>query len=631
MTLRKKLPTIIGLTFLCGVAFFYGITSQIIVGSFVKLEEENTETNVRRALDALAKDLEGLESTGGDWAAWDETRDFVKDRNKEYIENNLDLVTFTNLKVHFMLFINASAQLVYAQGADLAGEGKVRPVSMTLIRQVLIQKALLQHAGPQDIKTGIILLPEDPVLISSWPITCNEMEGPVNGTFVIGRYFDKDAIKALGDRTHLSVTFQRMDSSEIPRDFGDAWSILSNGQQIAVKQMTEDVVAGYATQKDINGNPCLLMRIDMPRNILKHGKASTRHFMGVLLIVGFLVLVVLVITLQSTVLGPVSRLTRHVLAIGQSGDLSVRTSFKSRDEIGTLAREFDGMLEQLSEARHRLLEQSYYSGLAEMASGILHNVRNCLTPLVVQIDVLTEKVRGAPLNNVERAAAELKLGDVDPERKISLNRYLQIGSGHLVTLLKDTDHQLMDISKQVAYIEEILSQQEKFTHLGRAIEPLRLESTIEEAIGMMPQELRSAVSIDIFPEISQRPEVSAERIVLIQVFTNLLNNAAESILRKGHPPPGNILISGEVEGEDGRRMVHVRVRDNGDGIDEDALKNIFARGFSRKDSRSSGIGLHWCGNVLSAINGMLYAESDGIGKGACFHMKIPVHESKRSA
>lgn len=627
MTLRKKILAVIGLTFLIGVAFFYGITSRIIFGSFLDLEEQNTETNVRRALDALAKDIEGLESTGADWAAWNETRDFVMNGNREYIENNLCPVTFTNLRVHFMVFINTSGQLVHAVGANLADEGKIKPVSMDLITHVLTQKTLFEHTGPQDSKTGLVLLPEDPIIISSWPISCNEMEGPVNGTFVIGRYFDKDAIKALGDRTHLSVTFQRMDRTEIPEDFEDARRFLSNGNQTAVRPVSADVIAGYAIQRDIHGKPCLILRVDLPRKIWKHGRASTRHFMGVFLIVGFLVLLVLVIILQTTVLGPVSSLTRHVLAIGQSGDLSVRTRFRSRDEIGILAREFDGMLEKLSEARNRLLEQSYYSGSAEMASGILHNVRNRLTPVVVQIDVLTEKVRSAPLNNVERAVAELSGRDLDRERETALNRYLQIGSGHMLTLLKYTDHQLQEISQQVAYIEEILSQQEKFTHPDRVVEPLRIQDTMEEAAMLMPRDLCSAVSIDILPEIAQLPAVSAERIVLIQVFTNLLNNAAESILRKGSPPPGTIGISGEVEGQDGPRMVHLRVRDNGDGIHEDSLKSIFAGGFSRKKSPLSGIGLHWCGNVLSAMNGMLYAESDGIGQGACFHVKIPLHET----
>jgi signal transduction histidine kinase len=69
-------------------------------------------------------------------------------------------------------------------------------------------------------------------------------------------------------------------------------------------------------------------------------------------------------------------------------------------------------------------------------------------------------------------------------------------------------------------------------------------------------------------------------------------------------------------------MVHLQVADNGVGIDPTQLTRIFERGFSTK-TRASGLGLHWCAVTAMAMDGRLYAESAGIGQGACLHLLLP--------
>ena len=66
------------------------------------------------------------------------------------------------------------------------------------------------------------------------------------------------------------------------------------------------------------------------------------------------------------------------------------------------------------------------------------------------------------------------------------------------------------------------------------------------------------------------------------------------------------------------------IQDDGLGIEADRLKRIFNRGVSTKGLNSTGIGLHWCSNTVAAMEGKLYAESEGLGNGACFHLKLPV-------
>jgi PAS domain S-box-containing protein len=346
MRLNKKVLIIVGVAFLCTIGILYAITSNIVLGSFAKLEEQNIRINVKRVQNALQGELTELDSTAGDWAPWNETRDFVLDGNKEYINNNLVDVTLVNLRLNFMIFFNASDKLIYAKGVDLI-EGKEKSVTKTLIKPLLSYKSLFQHTNPSDSKTGIILLPESPVLIAAWPISNNEVQEPVHGTLIIGRYLDDKEIQNLMEKTELSINFTRADSSKLPSDFETARSLLSKEVPVVIQELNTETIAGYTKLDDINGNPGLFLKVEMPRDILKHGRYSTDYFMWVLLFVGVIVLLVLLATLQITILGPIGKLSRHILAVGKSGDLSVRLPMKRKDEIGILANEFDNMLTQL--------------------------------------------------------------------------------------------------------------------------------------------------------------------------------------------------------------------------------------------------------------------------------------------
>jgi two-component system, NtrC family, sensor kinase len=622
MRLSVKILIIIFGIFLFMVVLLHIVTTTIILGSFMRLEEQNITTNLNRVLNTLGQDLVGLESTGGDWAGWNETRDFVLNQNKEYIENNLNVSTLENIRMNFMIFFTNSGEPLCSFGIQLGDEEEETPVSEELITKIRAKKSLYSHKDARDAKTGIMLLSEETAIITAWPISNNEMDGPISGTLVMGRYFNDDELDSLEDRTQLKVAFQRIDGNQVPEDFNRARSELSQGNKIAINRDLSDTISSYSYFKDIYGNDSLIVRVSGPRDIFKQGQNTTNFFRWMQFVVGIIVLAALLLTLRYVVLKPILRLKEHVLSVGKSGDLSVRLSLKSRDEIGALAGEFDRMLEQLSDARNRLMEQSYYSGIGEMASGILHNLRNILTPMVGQIGKIRDKLKGAPIENIGQAVDELNSGKIEDAREKSLRKYLSLAVPRLSNINQDIDNSLNVISGQAAHMEEALAEQDKFSYFKKTLEPLNFNTIIEDAIKLMPHKLINAVDIHREDGLANLPPVYAERVVLIQVVTNILNNSSESILRKGDQK-GRIWISGKAEMEGDVQKIHVVVRDDGEGIDKEEQKKIFNRGYSTKTPKSSGIGLHWCSNALSAMDADLYVESDGAGYGSSFHIKLP--------
>jgi C4-dicarboxylate-specific signal transduction histidine kinase len=105
--------------------------------------------------------------------------------------------------------------------------------------------------------------------------------------------------------------------------------------------------------------------------------------------------------------------------------------------------------------------------------------------------------------------------------------------------------------------------------------------------------------------------VRANRVILSQVIGNLLGNAAEAVAATGSDS-GSIGVSIHQSGD----VVTVHIRDDGEGFDAATGATVFQRGFSTREHKSGGLGLHWCANSMTAMGGTLRLESEGRGMGA---------------
>jgi len=116
------------------------------------------------------------------------------------------------------------------------------------------------------------------------------------------------------------------------------------------------------------------------------------------------------------------------------------------------------------------------------------------------------------------------------------------------------------------------------------------------------------VSIQLKPNPGL-PKVIASREQIVQVFTNLVDNAVAYT-----PPEGQIVLSNSIREKDGAKYVAVQVLNSSPVIPEDDLPHIFERFYRGKTGRESGergtgLGLAICRDILARHNGMLEVET----------------------
>lgn len=371
MSLRQKTLLIVGATLIGLLVTLYVSSRAILLEGFVRLENQQARRDTERALAALLDDLNGLEMTAGDWAAWDDTYAFIQDHNEAYVRSNLVDGTFVQNRLNLLLLVDSSGKMVFGRGFDLTSEEE-EPVPEALREGSPAYEAIVHHTDPASSITGTLLLPTGPVLIASHPILTSHYEGPIRGALVMGRRLDAAEVERLARLTRLSLSLHPFDDPAPAADLESARALLSGPQTVAVRPLSDTLVAGYALVPGVNAKPALILRATMPREVYAEGQATITYFVVCFVVAGaILATVTFALPLRRMLLSRMQRLSDGVRRIGASGDLSTRINVGGDDELSHLTEAINKMLAALQ--RSEAESQQAQRELRE-SEGLLRNV-----------------------------------------------------------------------------------------------------------------------------------------------------------------------------------------------------------------------------------------------------------------
>ena len=615
MSIQRKVISLIVIVFAVYLGLDWLVQRSVVLPSFIALEEDEARRGMERLIQAIERESVLLDTKANDWGTWDDTYRFALDHNEEFRRTNLNAVSLTSLKVNLIGIFDSRRQLIWGMVYDSRSQ---QPLALYGIEPDLARSVLTNPARPV---YGLLASVHGPLLLAARPILTSEGKGPARGTVIIGQVLDQAALAAQ-TRSRLSLAMPA-DLSFNPAQRAILRELEEQPGAILLRHSPQ-TISSYHLLNDVFGQPVLLLRVDQPRAILARGRAALRFATLSLALGGCIILLPLWLGLRRTVLAPLERLTGSVVGIGYSDEIDQAVGLKRRDEIGQLAREFKRMLERLHEIQTRLAEQAYADGVAEMARGVLHNIGNAVTPLNVKVSRLISALRQAPAGEYEQAAAQLQDSATPPNRQRDLSQFVELAGLELAAVVQQTRQELEQVRKQIDHIQLILADQQRVSRSQRTLTALDLAGVVNDSVGLLADELRQKVLIELDASLAQVGRVMATRAALQQVVTNLLINAAEAI-QAGGPlaEAARITISASVDEIDGVAMAHLRFIDNGVGMEPETLARIFERDYSTK-RRGSGLGLHWSANTVTALNGRLYAESAGRGQGAVMHLLLPL-------
>ena len=282
------------------------------------------------------------------------------------------------------------------------------------------------------------------------------------------------------------------------------------------------------------------------------------------------------------------------------GDLSTRAVYGKRDEVGALVsafnslvdglistreevrsrnRELEEALAQLSRVRDHLVRVESISAVGRVAASVVHEIRNPLSSVKMNLQILSRPVAGDP-----------KLAE------------------HARIALDQVDRLERMLTDLLAFGRPLHLEVER-TELGRCVE--RALSDVRGRADEKGVELAAAGNGAV--------TVDADPARITQAIVNLLANAIDA-----SPAGGRVEVGWSETRQDGLRFVTCEVRDRGTGIRPEHREEIFDPFFTTKEG-GTGLGLATVKKIVSLHGGRIEVESE-VGRGTVMRMVLPVEE-----
>ncbi len=429
--------------------------------------------------------------------------------------------------------------------------------------------------------------------------------------------------------------------------------------------------------------------LDVSENIVTNGEIIGRIYLrssldliydellGYAVIVGFVMVVafgaayMLASRLQLAISRPILALADAAQRISAEQDYSIRVQKTSGDELGTLYDEFNYMLEQietskealvdahnklemrvedrtrqLSEANQELSKEvaerrraekelelvhqelvasARRAGMAEIATGVLHNVGNVLNSVNVSAAMLASRLKASKRAHLGRVVAMLEqhhedLGEflTTDEKGRQIPDFLKALAEHLQTEEEAMVEETRSLTTDVEHIKTIIATQQSYAGNSSMLEPTDINTLLDDALRMNITSFERH-GIQVVRDYADLPIVLADKQRLLQIVINLVKNAKEALTEQEIGQDRVITL--HTGARDDRLIIDVS--DSGVGIKKDDLTRIFSHGFTTKPT-GHGFGLHSCANAATEMEGSLTASSDGHMKGATFTLNLPL-------
>lgn len=310
-------------------------------------------------------------------------------------------------------------------------------------------------------------------------------------------------------------------------------------------------------------------------------------------------------------------------------EVRVRTS-----ELDESNRRLHESVDALRDAQGQLVSLSRHAGMAEVATGVLHNVGNALNSVNVAATLMREGYQNSRLSGLEQMATLLRQheGQIaaflsDDTRGRRVPEYLEKLYEQLAREREGGVEASATVIEGIEHIKQIIRMQQSYAKVSGVLERTTLSRVLDDAMRLEETSLHES-AIEVRRRDESLEPIMLDRHKAILIISNIVRNAKDAIVE--HPLPDaprwiEIRVHKRLDEESGARA-HIEIEDSGPGIKPEDRARIFSFGHTTK-SNGHGFGLHASALAAQESGWMLRCESPTGGDsrgGACFVLEVPL-------
>ncbi|MBN2046859.1 MAG: EAL domain-containing protein [Anaerolineaceae bacterium] len=373
MSLRKKVILIITFLSIVIIGSVLFLTNQLILNSFLELEDKYVQSQVEVVLVSLDEDIHSLNSTARDWSQWDDTYHFSLGENPDYPAENMTDGTFENLQWNFVAILSPQGKLLYEKAYDLQHNMELNAL---IDFEGLYEKhpEYFQVSSPDESVSGLLMVSNIPLILSIQPITDNYGEKEISGSFITGRFFNQHVFHVLEEINSQQLDFKQFNAAELPDEFLQAKSKIESGESdIFLHRDSISTIHGFTVIDDLEGNPLFILQTENTRDIYQQGRRAVMLFVVVLILTIAAFTLIVLLLLEKWILSRLEVVFSNINQIEENQDLSIRIPQLGNDELANLASELNSMMNALENSNTQLRhhrETLRYESLHDSLTGL---------------------------------------------------------------------------------------------------------------------------------------------------------------------------------------------------------------------------------------------------------------------
>lgn len=590
----------------------YIIHSRVLLPSFLSLESQSINDNVLRVVRAIKNEQHHLSLITNDWSAWDDTYNYIVDHNSEYEASNLTDSTFSINQINLLYLFDNSGRKVWGKTffEDFETPITIQPFDQDHLSPdfVLFRYNSEQTPLNEQQISGLLMTSAGPMLCAARPVLKSDDSGPSHGTLVMGRLLNSDLIEKITQLTNINFEVKLVANHNADYNSGELPAIETS--EHITYQSHDNILLATTSYADLTGNPALAITVYDTRDILNQGIKALRLTL-ILAASGIAsALALMLLMLHRSVITPINRLTRNILARHQSDHAwkAVEMGTGASQEICLLNEEFDRLMENL-DSKNNLLAEVNFSLVTEArklndAKIVLKNLDQLKSDFISTAAHELRTPVASIMGFTELLSDEEMLKPFSEEQKQDFLKEIYDNCERLTKLVDD----ILDVSRIEAGQSIPLEKQ-----------TISTEVLLDKVVKFFNLKSKHQLTLDIKPSSPATLMVDEHRIR--QVLENLLSNAI-----KYSPKESPVSIVAERD----KDHCKVTVIDQGRGMTEEQVARVFDK-FYRADAsntaiRGLGLGMSIVKQIIEDHGGTIWVESTQ-GKGTRVYFTLPLDPS----
>ena len=271
--------------------------------------------------------------------------------------------------------------------------------------------------------------------------------------------------------------------------------------------------------------------------------------------------------------------------------------------------------EELKATQGQLIHSEKMASIGQLSAGVAHEINNPLGYVNSNLNSLNDYMDDLVSFIVDMDKLVIDYVDSAEPKEEILTHSKQLKQKHDIDfILSDTKEIITECVFGMGKVKKIVESLKNFSHIGEEEkQKTNINECLDETIRIVWNELKYHCEIN--KEYGELPETYCFPSQLNQVFMNLLINSGHAIKEKGF-----ITVSTHYQDD----MIYINFSDNGSGIDEAHLSQLFNPFFTTKPvGKGTGLGLSISYGIIESHGGKIEVESE-IGEGTCFKIRLPV-------